>query len=849
MAEKDKYGKIHDKEVAALLREIDGLYSDLADTVGFIGVTSASSVDKNVPFSLSDYPAIKARIDKALAKLAKKLGIAIVNGVRSQWTLANKKNDELCRVVFGALINSITDAQRRQYFNNNQKALEAFLKRKDSGLLLSQKVWNYVNEGRLEIESTLELGIKTGQSAAEMARDLKQYLKFPDKLFRRVRDEEGNLHLSKAAKDFHPGQGVYRSSYKNARRLAATETNMAYRSADHARHMQLDFIVGIRINLSNNHTCLDRNGKPQPFYDICDELRGDYPKWFDFKGWHPLCYDDKSEVYTEKGWKLFADVCEDDKILTLNPDTFDLEYSRFIAGIRSEYRGDMIHFFNRAYSQLVTPDHEILCLKKNKEYKEFTRVPASRCGKTQPIYRSCEWRGEKVESVMVNNISVNYDEFAQFMGYWLSDGSLGHKYEIGIAQQDENRENIFSCIERMGFKPRYNFGKVEFNSRDWYEYLQQFGKCNEKFIPNEIKSATREQIKTFLDAFISCDGHIKSPHAFVGNHGNVCYPTREERIYYTTSRRMADDLGELILKSGKRPSFRLNKIKGKVQKFKNGTYRINHDCWIISECHSTTATQYNKEIIDYEGFVYDLVLEKNATMYIRREGKCFWGSNCRCFVTTILKTDEEVDRDSDGVDRGSVNEVKEMPPQWRAWLERNHDRIDRAEARGTLPYFLRDNEEAWRGGFDSRKEYDNYDEDKWEKVLYDKESGGYLVVDRKRAESGSVNKQEKSKFEKELNMAMVYARNGYKIQMLEEVPRISSPDVLINGVPADLKKIISENNIVKYAKKAIQKQGAEIVLFQLDEMTPVIRFELNKLKLLGLRYKYFITGEDKVYTG
>ena len=30
----------------------------------------------------------------------------------------------------------------------------------------------------------------------------------------------------KAAQAFHPGHGVYRSSYKNALRLAATETNM-----------------------------------------------------------------------------------------------------------------------------------------------------------------------------------------------------------------------------------------------------------------------------------------------------------------------------------------------------------------------------------------------------------------------------------------------------------------------------------------------------------------------------------------------------------------------------------------------------------------------------------------------
>lgn len=95
--------------------------------------------------------------------------------------------------------------------------------------------------------------------------------------------------MSKRASQFHPGQGVYRSSYKNARRLAVTETNMAYHSADHERWQQLDFVVGIEVRLSGNHTCLGRDGKRHEFRDICDDLQGRYPKDFKFTGWHPQC--------------------------------------------------------------------------------------------------------------------------------------------------------------------------------------------------------------------------------------------------------------------------------------------------------------------------------------------------------------------------------------------------------------------------------------------------------------------------------------------------------------------------------------------------------------------------------
>ena len=64
---------------------------------------------------------------------------------------------------------------------------------------------------------------------------------------------------------------------------------MAYRTSDHERWQDLDFIVGIEISLANNHTCLNNKGKPVPFFDICDELQGKYPKEFKFVGWHPHC--------------------------------------------------------------------------------------------------------------------------------------------------------------------------------------------------------------------------------------------------------------------------------------------------------------------------------------------------------------------------------------------------------------------------------------------------------------------------------------------------------------------------------------------------------------------------------
>jgi hypothetical protein len=97
-------------------------------------------------------------------------------------------------------------------------------------------------------------------------------------------------------------------------------------------------------------------------------------------------------------------------------------------------------------------------------------------------------------------------------------------------------------------------------------------------------------------------------------------------------------------------------------------------------------------------------------------------------------------------------------------------------------------------------------------------------------------------------MAMVFARNGFRMELLEEIPRIPSPDVTINGLFADLKRVSSHNNIVKDVKKAVQKQGAEIVLFEFEKETKEIYIELLRLKKEEIPvYYYFSNNKNKIY--
>lgn len=229
------------------------------------------------PFDLKDYPRTNKILEKGIKNLYKETIQVLNQATTEEWLQAIKDNNH---VIDKYLARKLISPERvLAYQDRNLKALEAFQKRKIKGLNLSDRVWKYTNQYKGELELGLDLGIKDCKSAAELSRDLRKYLVEPNKLFRRVRDERGELVLSKNARKYNPGQGVYRSSYKNAMRLTRTEINMAYRSADHEQRSKLDFVVGFEVKRSNRH------------FDcpVCESLKGKYPKDFKFVGWHPQC--------------------------------------------------------------------------------------------------------------------------------------------------------------------------------------------------------------------------------------------------------------------------------------------------------------------------------------------------------------------------------------------------------------------------------------------------------------------------------------------------------------------------------------------------------------------------------
>lgn len=278
-----RINKITEKYEAYHLRNI----KDTQSSINAIYLAMVDKVFKDIAYlKYSGYAKrsintlLNERLTKLMEGFSKEILIAIENGIDLSWGLSATKRLEIAEAQYPG----ISDTLRKQIADPRAKALKEFKARKVQDLKLSDRVWNRQKELKKQLTDALQRGIAEGVPAKTLATQAKQFLKDPNRSFRRVSTYDpttGGMKLVQSApmKNYSPGRGVYKSSLQNAQRLATTEVNMSYRAADHEAWKDDPLVKGIRIKLSNNH----------PAYDICDSLVGVYPPGYKHVGFHPQC--------------------------------------------------------------------------------------------------------------------------------------------------------------------------------------------------------------------------------------------------------------------------------------------------------------------------------------------------------------------------------------------------------------------------------------------------------------------------------------------------------------------------------------------------------------------------------
>lgn len=141
----------------------------------------------------------------------------------------------------------------RHFGMNTQEAVQGFEKIPHD---YSKRIWKQSKYHKKQLQKTIVEALQAGKDHKQLSKELNGYV------------------YEKAQ-----GKGIYKDPKKNAERLARNEINQAYAQTDYDRWQKQWFVVGIEIKLSNAH----------PMHDMCDNLKGVYPKDFKFSGWHVNC--------------------------------------------------------------------------------------------------------------------------------------------------------------------------------------------------------------------------------------------------------------------------------------------------------------------------------------------------------------------------------------------------------------------------------------------------------------------------------------------------------------------------------------------------------------------------------
>ncbi|RLE62932.1 MAG: hypothetical protein DRJ38_08715 [Thermoprotei archaeon] len=342
------------------------------------------------------------------------------------------------------------------------------------------------------------------------------------------------------------------------------------------------------------------------------------------------CYDDQTEVLTRDGWKRFQELTYEDEVATLNPNGY-IEYHKPIEIHKYWYEGELIHFKGKNYDLLVTPNHEMYVRDHRKNEFTFKKAEelASLGGglRNYELKKDAKWRGVDVELFEIPQeflrakapkrksgpTNFRIEPFLEFLGWYLAEGSIWGG-NIQFAQTNpRHREKLVKIVEEMALKPKLSPDKIITYNRPLARYLAELGTAKRKFVPKLVKELPPDKLELFLMALMKGDGKLCNPE-----HGTF--------TYYTTSKRLADDIQEIAIKCGYATTLsqRTRIMNGAFRK----GYRHTEYALVITKRHTTPQINCRPKIVGYRGWVY-CVTVPNHVILVRRNGKAVWCGNSR----------------------------------------------------------------------------------------------------------------------------------------------------------------------------------------------------------------------------
>jgi len=352
------------------------------------------------------------------------------------------------------------------------------------------------------------------------------------------------------------------------------------------------------------------------------------------------CFDEKTDVLTNRGWLKYYEIASSDTIATVNKKTRNVVYQKMDAFHVYPYDGEMIHFKNqRDLDLMVTPNHRMYVTRHQlrrhggrsgpliregiKPWKFVTADDVANSGSTWLMFDEPNGASDKInpdfilpalmtrgngrnEHIQMDR-EIPSDVWTKFLGYWLSEGwviknAKKYHYAIGLSQKtgpiaDKIRMTLSSMpnVKWTEYKKSTEIIEWRANDKGLHNYLSKncgIGAMSKK-MPCSISTLNKGTATMLVDSLVDGDGSRRNGQTH----------------YFTKSNQLADDVMATMLSAGMKPRSH--------PPMSNGVIPVS-----VGREERNKIIDPKKDIhrVPYKGIVW-CVSVPNETMITRRNGR------------------------------------------------------------------------------------------------------------------------------------------------------------------------------------------------------------------------------------
>lgn len=332
------------------------------------------------------------------------------------------------------------------------------------------------------------------------------------------------------------------------------------------------------------------------------------------------CLDEKTEIYTRRGWLKWDEFGEEDDILTINPDNGLLEWHKYQHKIVEDFDGEMVRIKSRHMDILGTGNHRVFYQRRSDGEFGFVYLED---------FANLKW----LDSHVIPNASTfglpDYpidDDMLRIIAWLITDGWVKTRKKYGykracFTQRKEKVSLITDVLDSLGFEYTMRCRKRDRDEIDGMRVKSVKETCDInvsrkdsekilKFIPDKhvlpefVFDLSDRQFNVFLSSLIDGDGTqlARMPNS-------ACFYQKDKAII--------DDLQALCS---------MHSMKTSIYEYEN---RMGNKQYRLNICFSNGSRIGKKDTRKeyYKGKIWDVSIPPNRNFLVRRNGKCYFTGN------------------------------------------------------------------------------------------------------------------------------------------------------------------------------------------------------------------------------